>query len=41
MNSVAISSSEIALCGNQQRCEGKTDEIMEKLDQILEKLNGN
>lgn len=29
----------LGLHGNQQRYEGKADEIMEKLDQILQKLN--
>lgn len=29
----------LGLHGNQQRYEGKTDEIMEKLEQILEKLD--
>jgi len=31
----------LRLHGSQQKYEGKADEIMEKLDQILEKLNGN
>lgn len=29
----------LGLHGNQQRYEGKADEIMEKLKEILEKLN--
>lgn len=39
--SVVLDDILLGLHGNQQRYEGKTDEIMEKLDQILEKLNGN